>query len=759
MRIRTSLFSTCILVSASLPTATGQVTRDGASFWLKTSAVAVHLEQDGGNVLVRQIRNVKAGNDVNCLRESTLRVPLWRLDVEDTAGVRTAVPLRADQVVSAISSTPDGDDTLVLTWPASSARPVAVTVVCRVRRGDPLVRMRISVQNGSAMTLSRVDFPVIDGIGPLSDDPRTDCVIWPRTTGRLIANPYQTGMPSGYWEEFPYPSASQSMQFVGIYGQRGGLYLAAQDPRCTLKRLQFEKTEAQTALRFYLRHYPENIGKPGNALAMDYDAVLTGFTGSWWQAAAIYRAWAIGQPWCRQGWLADDPRVSSRFKTIAAWLTLWGAPQNVERIALKAHEFFQLPLAGHWYSWHELPPMERLFPDPKIRDSAAAKALLKEIDCNLGIPAYFPPKAGFAETIERLQQQDVRIMPYINVRIWDATMDSFTLESAARATVKQPNGLTAFEEYASQPRPFALMCPAAPSWQDKMADTVGTLIKRYHTAGVYLDQVSAAGAVLCHDATHPHPSGGGTYWVAGYWQMLDRIREQNAGQDYFLTGESFTESYVSRVEGFLPWISYGPDVIPLAQAVYGGKTVFWGRNFERADMDTGDVCSKFADMLTSDVQLGWISHWMLDPKYLPQMEFVRDLARLYDSALGAPFLGGQFVEPPRLLGDLPPRNVTWIMSGGQRVQVALPAVLVAAWKMPENASRLLLINPFTEDVSFRLDFPHWEGSAGRAGPRTIRLRSTPDCRPDTPRRISLADIDFRLNPRQASVLEIDDALR
>ena len=56
------------------------------------------------------------------------------------------------------------------------------------------------------------------------------------------------------------------------------------------------------------------------------------------------------------------------------------------------------------------------------------------------------------------------------------------------------------------------MCPADLTWQHTIADTVGNIVGA-GAAGVYIDQIAAAGPKPCFDPSHGHPLGGGSHWV------------------------------------------------------------------------------------------------------------------------------------------------------------------------------------------------------------------------------------------------------
>jgi len=124
-------------------------------------------------------------------------------------------------------------------------------------------------------------------------------------------------------------------------------------------------------------------------------------------------------------------------------------------------------------------------------------------------------------------------MPYINGRLWDSRdrgVEDFQFTSVALPAVsKDEAGKPILESYGSkesdgEPVRLGVMCPTTSLWQDKIRETALRLMNECGTGGVYIDQIAAAPPVLCFDRTHGHPTGGGHWWTAGYWQFLDRLR-------------------------------------------------------------------------------------------------------------------------------------------------------------------------------------------------------------------------------------------
>ena len=79
---------------------------------------------------------------------------------------------------------------------------------------------------------------------------------------------------------------------------------------------------------------------------------------------------------------------------------------------LRFREFFDVPIAIHWYNWHKIP-------------------------FDTDYPEYFPTKEGFKDAVKKLQEFGVRVMPYINGRIFDFNCRSWLLDGAENTALKR----------------------------------------------------------------------------------------------------------------------------------------------------------------------------------------------------------------------------------------------------------------------------------------------------------------------------------
>lgn len=83
----------------------------------------------------------------------------------------------------------------------------------------------------------------------------------------------------------------------------------------------------------------------------------------------------------------------------------------------------RVPVGFHWYLWHKIP-------------------------FDNDYPHFFPAKDGFVKAVRDLEDAGVRVMPYINGRLWDADLDDFKSEGI-KAVTKNEKGEPYIEDYGN----------------------------------------------------------------------------------------------------------------------------------------------------------------------------------------------------------------------------------------------------------------------------------------------------------------------
>ncbi|MBO7744985.1 hypothetical protein I8J29_12320 [Paenibacillus sp. MWE-103] len=233
-------------------------------------------------------------------------------------GAEGAVPFRLERDGGAdgafasfaweLAQTEAGAQQAKLAWTTEDG--VAVRAEILLAPGEGELVFRCAADNGSGERLLSLEYPVLPGIGTLTEGGADDIVAHPFATGVKVRNPMANFAADGPGLRYmPYPESfsGASMQFFAYYGEnRGGLYFAADDGDGRPKWLNFFKG-AGGLLEASFIHGCEDMG-PGKGIAPPYAARVALLAGEGWEEAADrYKGWAHAQAWCAAGKLADRP--------------------------------------------------------------------------------------------------------------------------------------------------------------------------------------------------------------------------------------------------------------------------------------------------------------------------------------------------------------------------------------------------------------------------------------------------------------------
>ncbi len=547
------------------------------------------------------------------------------------------------------------------------------------------LRWKLSaMNNGAPCSIRRVVFPQI-ALRRFDD---SAVVLFPSGPGEI---------KRGAWEadwryDQPYGQAWCTMQFMAAYAETGapaGLYVGAHDPFAGSKELRARSDAvARTVTLSFDTPAPEML-RPGNGFRLSGESVWQLLRGDWYDAAMIYKAWAQEHArwWPRLGREGrEDTPLWAR--ELGAWVQAGFEPGTNTGMAPEAsvapvkrfRDLVDVPVAVHWYAWHEIP-------------------------FDNDYPHYFPAKAGFAGAVQELHQAGVYSMPYINGRLWDTrdrgSEDYEFTRVALPAASKDENGKPIIERYGSReadgsPVELAVMCPTTELWQERVREIALRLINEIGADSVYIDQVAAAKPVLCCDESHGHPLGGGHWWNEGYWDLVDRIR-QALPPGRMLTTECNAEAFLRQFDACLTWHWQHDNMVPVFPAVYGGTIQTFGRSY------SGDALAqrmKAGQQFVFGEQIGWFNAEIIDQpgmgKYLRQLIRLRWRLRRY-------FYAGEMCRPPRLRGDMPVVQSDWQWYG--ECWVTTDAVLTGAWALRgEPKLALLFVNVSDAPVTALLAF-------------------------------------------------------
>ncbi|MCS6831083.1 MAG: DUF6259 domain-containing protein [bacterium] len=603
---------------------------------------------------------------------------------------------------------------------------ISVTAQAQTDSRRHALRWSLQVQNRSTRwSLWRVAFPQVS-VAELGDDAT---VLFPRGPGEI---------QRGAWRQHfsyrsTYPNGWCSMQLLAAYALQPrpvGLYFALHDPMGSTKDIGLQSNPAGRSVRLYTEHPAPNMGKAGNSFTLAGQAVWQLLRGDWYDAARVYRDWVMREA----RWYPRSPKKTPAWmRDLPLWALTGGTAQEVVSPVQEFARYLGVPAAVHWYNWHQIP-------------------------FDNDYPHYFPVKEGFADGVKRLNEAGVFVMPYINGRLWDTRdrgMEDYQFSAVAKpAAAKDERGEPYIEVYGSKeadgsPVRLAVMCPTADLWQDKVREIVARLFGEYGVNAVYIDQIAAAPPVLCVDASHGHPPGGGYWWNEGYWRMLERIRAEMPA-DRALTTECNAEPFIAWFDGYLTWHWQYEGQVPAFPAVYSQAIQMFGRAYRGGSTKDLALRMKAAQQLVFGEQIGWIDPNVVreesNARFLKQIVQLRWRYRDF-------FTRGEMARPPRLEGSIPTVRADWQWEN--EWWVSAPAVYTGAWMLPEQKRLVLFfVNVADEPVSATVRF---NSSAYGISAKQVRLAQKGDESDSGARQTAPARFERKLNiaPHQAVVWEVE----
>lgn len=532
---------------------------------------------------------------------------------------------------------------------------VDVTATVRLTQNETAAEWRIAVKNRSTRWgLAETAYPLLRNVVR----PREADVLTPRGNlgGRLVTS-YQGGVASRY----PSSMGAQVQTCAFMLGGTG-FQLTALDGKGQ------EKTFDLSGLDFALRYRCPDEGVPGAASVPDFAVEAAAFSGDWWRAAKRYRAWATKQKWAAKGPLATRTDFNRQLGDVGYWMKndgAHGSPQQISNMMARAMTALPgIPLGLHWYCWHK-GPFDHYYPE------------------------LFPERPGMKETVAWLKGKGVLVMPYINGRLWDSGLVSYT--NAIPYACKKPGGTIKLEDYGSG-RKFAPMCPTVKPWQQTVDALCDRLESEMGVNAIYLDQISASTPAPCHDRTHGHPLGGGSHWQDGYRELMKPIREKAARRGVALTSENAAEPYMDSFDAHLTWFGHAFDDVPVLPAVYSGYAVYFS-SMEDAKDSLDSYCAQQGQDFLRGIQLGWTDPWILDDAHKEHLAFTERLCRTRIENKEF-FLTGELLGELPTPPDVPTVEVKWQRRGNycDGTRFRMPAVRGAVWRDAAGHRRVFLVN-------------------------------------------------------------------
>lgn len=596
------------------------------------------------------------------------------------------------------------------------------TLVARVRldKHKPLSYWSVEMKDYDGAKVKELVFPYLTNIKAFTNEE----IALSNWTGRLYKNIRKTRKSVGRIHQ-----NRPTMQLTAIYGEEpSGLYIATNDKESYGKAFTFDFRDNLTD---YKMINILEMGAEKSHYRPTYDFILGTLHGNWYDAAQIYREWALQQHWTKNNRLHSG-KMNKWFPETDIWVWNRGRSSNVLTEAADLKEYlgdYNVSVLWHW--WHN-GPYDDAFPE------------------------YLPPREGresFVKAVAEAKAKGINMTPYMNSIQWGESRKSWKEQNIEQYVARKADGSTHAHIYNKfTGNPITPMCMSQEFWREKYSDLCDTVVNDYGCTGVYMDQ--ACLHYWCYNPDHGHSVGGGNYWVKGYLKLVERIREKSAEQNPILTGEGSGEDWMGHLDGFLTLEGSrermsglsSSSVIPLFNAVYhehaicfgnfGGFTYppydeFWPKEFRAPNTETL-LPAKYNTQLRMEQARTFV--WGTQPmivnyhafarKARPvEMRFIKELVakrKEYKEYLQY----GKMMRAPRLENDYTTEiDIAQMSTYGYKTKgtnlfphrKAVPMLYSSAWRNKEGNILLTFVNISEEEKTLAFKINSAEYGLGKSG--------------------------------------------
>jgi len=655
---------------------------------------------------------------------------------------------------------------LTLTYEMLGGLPINITAHVEVKDNDPRSYWDIMVDNDNdTRSLVEVQYPVIWGLPEdLGGNAKDDFLAVSKYDGIVYRDPYPKTQAPYTNFKFHYPGTI-GMQFMAIYDpDASGILLETLDTEGHVKSFNMANGGPDDNVMASITHYNPEV--PGNDFSKGYASTISIFQGDWYDAADVYKTWALQQPWTSKGELHERTDVPD-------W---WLDPSPViliENRDLKGD--VQVPLE----EWSDV--VEH------YKDLIGTNVTLFvrgwEQNGSFTGPYYLPPKDGPENVKTEVKEVIVsggHVYFSTSERFWRLKMPYTGYDSTAdfEAMGRPWAVLDTFGEPLKDPGYEALgmdsvvMDTSTQWWQDTVVDySVGVADM---AVDVYkLDEFPTGAWVPCYNTSHGHPAGWGKYITDGHLEILDRVATEGraVNPDLVIATEQATELILDRIQTYVsrdnsPEIAlymgdlneFGDDVSaePMFSYVYHQYTTTYGEfnklGGTNIDANYNSSARAIARALVRGKLISGHSEWDYpdDPGLSELLTRTANATATYAKDY---VYFGEMLKPPTVhspLIDIP--YYDWMHTGTGWTSVKDEQVLNSAWLSPDGGRIAhTIVNWGNTSVDITVPLPSYHLSNDNY---TIYITRNGDSRTLVNSTSLPLDIDLTMGPRDVVLLEV-----
>jgi len=596
---------------------------------------------------------------------------------------------------------------LVARYRRLGGREIHVTFTVRADPKDRFSRWGITVQNDAGLRITDVQFPFVVASYDLAGE---RAILWPLVMGDLLRNPEPDHLSPDFpfnWQFHPehgdslhYPGGTFA-QFLAYYNDRAGLYLACNDTEGHVKLIK--ALHREPGIRLGVAH----VGDwPVGERTLEYEVLLGSFTGDWYAAAELYRAWALEQKWATPLHQRTD---------VPAWLL-----DSPPYITIRPQGILDL---GPVHPVEEFLPYEKIIPllegvAKRVESPLAAIIMGWERGGSWVYPDCFPPIGGdesVTHFTRMARERGWHVGSFCNGTRWVTAHawngydgEAYLREHQGDKTVcRQPSGTLWNEFWDRTWRPSYACCLGVEETREIARAFVRRLLSWGLESIQFFDQNCGAATFPCFADDHGHAPAPGRWMNSVMAEIIDQFHAEAAalGETEVIhsTEQPANETCLPLfqecdVRVYPP--GYGSNAVPLYHYLYHECIVMQGgmgggpepyhlpiRNAFNCVLGVipGAVLTGDGTLLNKDT-FNW-ANW--EPKVGNDdhaLEMIRTATALRRGA-GKDFLVYGRMQPPAEVTDV--ATITWEWNSHV---YRVPAVFHAAWTAPDGRHGVVLAN-------------------------------------------------------------------
>lgn len=520
------------------------------------------LDKEARGAIVSLVDNSKGQELV--ARDPT--APLFRLGFSqpgDTSGELIWLTSRDAETVAYAVQERGSRELVRLTFKKLGGRQLEAECAVSVSPDDGNILWQFALDGPEALILEKVEYPLVVLRAPSREDDVNDAFVAGTVKGGIYPRPsrWPVGRDVGSLSQ-PGPLAAQ---FGCYYDARCGFYSATQDSRGCPKRLRFRRTGA--GLEFGWErccyHHLARRFELGYAVAQaTFHSQDPALPTDWRDAADIYKAWALKQPWCARtlvqrddvpDWLKEGPamvrfrrrhtyyRPNVRLEYHHDWYSHLDHIEGWLKDYWQEH-FPDVPLIVVFWGWEQVSSWisPRYF--PPYPSEQGLRQRVKTVRDAGGHPFFWPSGYHWAVAFGRRDDGTFAL----------DDREDFEEVGKPHAVVTRDGSPFARNDFWLDGGTNCVLC-RGDAWTRGWLNSTAVELTKRGADLIQVDQVTygcgSQDRGCCYSRQHGHPPGPGPWFVEAFTEQLQTMRRESRrlNPDMILGFEGAQEFYLQQI--------------------------------------------------------------------------------------------------------------------------------------------------------------------------------------------------------------------